>query len=229
MNKLRLEINDYYFHSIIHGFNLSFSIIRNIVESKAILPPKKSKIYGLNSKNHEDEVCLSKETEKPKIDSYKYLSGMSLYVPKFTSFIIDNSLTDKRVVKKPDLCSTSSIFEEESMGKTNLYDEYRTKGIIELKYIKGLSIPYDNIIKSTFNYLLFMDEGLLMKYYNGLITYEEIKKVNDLCNSKEEICSRKETLDTCILNIEKLFRMYNVNIPIYFYRDDKDDKRLILK
>lgn len=226
----KLDVTDFYFHSIIQGAKNAFRVVDGVIGKKGILPPKQINNFHRIGCNALDEVCLSKVTETKYNDS-NYLSCFDIYVPRLMSFIIDKKFDIKHRVKKPTLISTDDIFDlsdEENKKCTNLYDEYRTKGRIPFKYIKGLSIPYEDLINNPIIYLTFVDDLAQVQFYNGYFTKQEIDSYLKIHSTNKKMKKRKEFIEEYIYLIESLIQQRDVNLPIYFY-EHENDRKLILK
>lgn len=218
-----LNVNDYYFHSIIAGCERSFSILKNILITGAIKSPKSLKIRGRVGCNKVDEICLSANTKinNPKI----YTSCFDLYLSRLVTLIIDKEYSKKYKVIKPKVITTKEIFSSDEYingNVTNLYDEYRTRNDIPLKYIKGVSIPYNNLIDDPICFLTFASEEALMEYYNYGLDFNIIRSFAIEKSTEEEKKARIKSLENYIACINKLFEAAQLDIPIYTYENDKN-------
>ena len=131
------------------------------------------------------------------------------------SFIIDKNGFN---TYKPLLVTTNDLLNMDTKSKlyTNLFDEYRTKDIININYIKGISIPYKSLITDPYVFLTFIDSDSQNKYYNGTLNKLKYKDI---------IKRRKEFMDKYICSIEELIKQSNIDLPIYYY----DERKLVLK
>ena len=221
-----IDINECYFHSIIHGAKESFVILDSIISNKAILSPRILHKKVNRGCHKDNEICLSHITDKPS-NIEDYLSCFDIYVSRLMSFIIDKEIARKNNLYKPELLSTSDIFDcsINNSSYTNLYDEYRAIGRIPFKYIKGICIPYNQIINDPYIYLTFLNEEEQIKYYNGYVYLEDIDKYKLNNNKISDKNKRIQFMDKYIDSVEKLIKFYNIKLPIYLY----DDKKLVLK
>jgi len=218
MEVKNIKINEYYFHSIIHGIENTLKTLNDIFSSGSISSPKYRNINKRFGCNSLDEICLSSQR---KISNAKlYRSCFDLYLPELTTLIIDKSIKKNARIYQPKLVTTDKIFLMfNAEGYTNLYDEYRTKDIITTDYIKGISIPYDAIATDPFLFLKLIDEQALMNTYNGLIDYSEVARMRkDLTNEKDKK-KRCEFLEYYIDKIKIVMSNNNIDLPIYEYNN----------
>jgi len=175
-----LDINAFYFHSIILGKDETLDVLDRILKSRKILSLSKG---GYDSKNirmnYSDEICLSKRNT---LD----VSGNAydLFGKKKLSLIIKGTLPG---VYSPSMVSERESFALVEMGKTDLHGEYRVKDEISLSHVVGLNLPIGFILGSRFGYKYFFcssEEMKRMKFvskknrYNDVINfYEEVKRV----------------------------------------------------
>ena len=225
MSIKELDINDYYFHSIVHDGSMSFNVIRKIISDRAILSPKLQHSVVTNSCHKDNEICLSHITEDPNNSEYR--SCLDIYVNRLMSFIIDKNFSKKNKVYKPELLPTSVIFEKKgTIDKyTNLYDEYRTIGRIPFKYIKGLCIPYKELINNPVKFLTFMDDFSQVAFYNGYFPQEYYDILYEEKNNEKSYIKRVDSMDNYIECLNEMIKKSNAQLPIYYY----DDKKLVLK
>lgn len=218
-------INSCYFHSIIHGCDKSLEVMDSILKMGYIKSPKSLGVKARSGCHKESEICLSKVT--PSKNKKEIFSCFELYLPKLTSFVIDKSVSSHQKIIKTKCVPTTELHKHTEGTVTNLYDEYRTREDISLDYIKGICIPYNNLVNDPFQFLQFVNEEILMAYYNGLLDYyliEEIKREQSDIIFKN---SRIELLELYIKKLEVLLHEYDRRIPIYHYNIDAGKKCLI--
>lgn len=213
-----IKVNEYYFHSIIHDVNNTLRTLNSIFSSGSISSPKYRNVSKRSGCNSLDEICLSAQRKIGNAKLYK--SCFDLYLPELTTLIIDKEVRKNARIYQPKLVSTDEIFLMfDNNGYTNLYDEYRTKDIIPTDYIKGISIPYDALATDPFLFYKLIDEQALMNCYNGLINYDEVKRMrDDLTNDKEKI-KRSKFLDNYISKIKEVLKDNGYDLPIYEYKN----------
>lgn len=221
-----LNVNNCYFHSIIHGANESLKIIDSIFNDGAIKSPESLGVKVRPGCHLASDICLSKITKSRLVKNTH--SCFDIYVSRLTSLIIDKEISKKQRVIKPTVISTGEAFLQENGNKTNLYDEYRVREDIFLEYIKGICIPYHNLINDPLTFVPFVVDQILMMYYNGLLDYEYKNKVLREEGTKEAREKRISILDNYIGSIEKLVKDYQLDIPIYLYENSKSP-RLVLR
>ena len=230
MNIKELNVNDYYFHSIIHGAKKAFDVVYGVIDKKAILPPRQISNCSRIGCNSNDEVCLSSVTNF-KGNTENYRSCFDIYLPRLLTFVIDKEFSVKHYVRKPPLLSTSAVFKMVEKGNnkyTNLYDEHRTKGSVPFKFIKGLSIPYNDIINNPMVYLTFIDEMSQVEFYNGYMFEQAINLYNKKF-METGMRKRIEFMEKYIYALEELISSENIDLPIYFYEHDGNERKLVLK
>ena len=228
MNIKELSINDYYFHSIIRGANKTFDTIDSIISSRALLSMKLQHKQVINGCHKDNEICLSCVTEEPeKVEEYR--SCFDIYVSRLVSLVIDKEVSKKQKIIKPELLSTTEIFNSIGMNNsyTNLYDEYRTIGRMPFKYIKGICIPFDDIINDPIKYLTFLDDDRMVEFYNGFIPAEVLDTYSKRYNNDKDKNRRIEVMNKYVDAIRILVKQKNVNLPIYYY--DNNERKLVLK
>ena len=228
MNIKELNINDYYFHSIIRGANKTFDTIDSVISSRALLSMKLQHKQVINGCHKDNEICLSSVTDEP-LNAEEYRSCFDIYVPRLVSLVIDKEVSKKQKIIKPELLSTTEIFNSIGMNNsyTNLYDEYRTIGRIPFKYIKGICIPFDDINNDDIKYLTFLDDDRLIEYYNGLIPLEVMNMYSKRYNNDIDKNKRIDIMDKYVDAIRVLVKQKNVKLPIYYY--DSNERKLVLK
>ena len=230
MSIKELNVNDYYFHSIIQGAKKAFEVIDGVIDKNGILPPKKIENCSRIGCNTSDEICLSHITNF-KGNKDNYLSCFDIYVPRLMSFVIDKSFGFDYKIKKSPILSTAAVFklvEKDNKKYTNLYDEYRTKNKIPFSYIKGLCFPYNDLLYNPMSFLTFIDEQSQVEFYNGYIYKDAIEYYNNalLYTGMEK---RIEFMEKYIYSIKMLFEQKNVDLPIYFYEQNDTERKLVLK
>ena len=218
MDIKNLKINEYYFHSIIHDYKNTLKTLNSIFSSGSISSPKYRNVSKRSGCNAIDEICLSKQR---KISNAKiHRSCFELYIPELVTLIIDKDVKNIAKIYQPKLVSNDEIFLMfETTGYTNLYDEYRTKDIITLDYIKGISIPYEAIVNDPFLFLKVLDEQTLINFYNGLINYNEVERMRNDLSSKKHIDERCNFLNQYIDRIKQVMSNNDIDLPIYEYNN----------
>ena len=162
-----IKVNEYYFHSIIHGAQNTLKTLDGIFSSGSISSPKYRNINKRFGCNSLDEVCLSSQRKVSNVNLYK--SCFDLYLNELVTLIIDKSIKKNARIYQPKLVTTDEIFLMfNTEGYTNLYDEYRTKDIITTDYIKGISIPYEALATDPFLFVKLLDEEM-RNYLGGLV------------------------------------------------------------
>ena len=226
MNIKSLNVNDYYFHSIIRDWKNSFYTIRGIIEKGEIESPK---ILGMDKRfgcHDIDDICLSCKTVKK--DNNNYESSFNLYLPRTITLIIDKEFSKEHLVVKPKNITTKELFSNyEYIDKhyTNIYDEYRTKESISIDYIRGISIPYNNLINDPISFMMFASEDILIDYYTCGIEPIVIRQILDLKSDNISKMERKRLLDNYLIMLNYLLKQSNTELPIYNY---EKNKKLIL-
>ena len=226
MSIKKLDVNDYYFHSIICGWENSFYTLKGILEKKEIESPKLlgiDKRFGCHDK---DDICLSCNTDSKNMKRYE--SSFELYLPRTLTLIIDKEFSKEHLVIKPKTITTKELFSNHKYidkHYTNIYDEYRTKESISINYIKGISIPYNNFVNDPIAFMMFACEDILMDYYTSGLDPIIVKQILDLKNDNLSKIERKRMLDNYLLKISELLKYSDTNIPIYNY---ENNKKLIL-
>ncbi len=186
-----LDINAFYFHSIILGRDESLDVLDRILKCGKILSLSKG---GYDSKtlrmNCRDEICLSKR-QTLNISGSAY----DLFAKKKLSLIVKGTLPG---VYSPSIVSERESFSLVEMGKTDLHGEYRVKDEIPLDYVVGLNLPIGFILDSMFGY----------KYF--FCSSEEMKKMKFVGskNRYKDVVSYYERLND-------IMRNNNVSLPIY--------------
>lgn len=186
-----LDINAFYFHSIILGKDDALDVFENILKSGKILSLNKG---GYDSKtirmNLRDEICLSKR-KNLNVSSSAY----DLFALKKLTLIVKGALPG---VYKPSIISERESFDYVEMGKTDLEGEYRVKDEISLDYVVGLNLPVSFILDSMFGYKYFFCNS------------EEMRRM--------KFVSSKNRLTDVVCFYEKLkgiMKENNVSLPIY--------------
>lgn len=220
-----LNINNYYFHSIIHGINEGLEVINNIAKMGAI---KSSQSLGVKARfgcHHESDICLSHITEVKSMP--EAISCFDIYVPRLTSFVIDRNISQVCKIYKPVVAANEEIILNNNYNKTNLYDEYRTKDNIPIEYIRGLCIPYHSLTIDPLVFVPFVVEEILMSYYNGFLD----SRIHDLIlmreTTKEAYDKRVNILNNYIEKLEEIFNLYDLDIPIYYYESEPNSKLVL--
>lgn len=222
MNINNLDINDYYFHSIIRGWENSFYTLKGIIEKKEIESPK---ILGIDKRFgcHDcDDICLSCSTSTN--DKKRYESSFKLYLPRTVTLIIDKDFSKEHVVIKPKNITTKELFSNHkyiNKHYTNIYDEYRTKEPISIDYIRGISIPYSNLVNDPVSFMMFACEDILMDYYTCGIDPIVMKQILDLKSDNISKIERKRLLDNYLVMLNNLLEHSNTRLPIYNYEKSK--------
>lgn len=220
-----LNINDYYFHSIIHGAKEGLQIIDNIVKTGAIKSPQSLGTKARIGCHDKSDICLSHITKTNILEGT--VSCFEIYVPRLTSFVIDKEVSKRCQLYKPKNAPINEIFFYNDDKKTNLYDEYRTKKDIPLDYIKGVCIPYYNLIENPLVFVPFIMEDILMDYYNGTLDNSIINLILKNEVTKEAYDKRLAFLNEYIDNLKSIFENYQVNIPIYYYESESSPKLIL--
>jgi len=160
-----LDINAFYFHSLIFGSNETLMILDNIFKSGMILSINRGGYDSNNVRmNTKDEICLSKKNNLEISGSaYDLISKRKL------SLIIKGSLPGVYSPKMVSSFDTESCIES---GKTQLMGEYRIKNEIPLDYVVGLNLPVKFILSSNYGYKYFVS------------TSEEFAKVDFISKKK---------------------------------------------
>lgn len=221
-----LDINDYYFHSIIRGWENSFYTLKSILEKRKIESPK---LLGIDKRfgcHDEDDICLSCNTNIS--NAKRYESSFKLYLPRTITLIIDKEFSKDHLVVKPETISTKELFSNSKYidkHYTNIYDEYRTKEPISIDYIKGISIPYNNLVNDPVCFMMFACEDILIDYYTCGLDCIIVKQILDLKSNNLSKMERKKILDNYLLKLYKLLEYSDTNLPIYNY---ENNKKLIL-
>lgn len=222
MNIKSLNVNDYYFHSIIRDWKNSFYTIRGIIEKGQIESPK---ILGMDKRFgcHDcDDICLSCKTVKKGNSNYE--SSFNLYLPRTITLIIDKEFSKDHLVVKPKNITTKELFcncEYIDKHYTNIYDEYRTKESISIDYIRGISIPYSNLINDPISFMMFACEDILIDYYTCGIEPIVIRQILDLKSDNISKMERKRLLDNYLVMLNDLLEKSNTELPIYNYEKNK--------
>ena len=226
---MTINIRDFYYHSIIQDYDNTKLVLNSILEGGYIIaPPTKgeNKRFGCHSDN---QICLSKYTDYNIKKFNIYLSCFDFYLTKFTTILLNKNLDKEYNIFKPLLAPNTELYLSDLLNKgshTNIYDEFRTIDPISIDYFRGVCIPYDNIINDSALFVIFYSEIFFEQFLTtGLDEYmmKSIKKQN---NSKDDYKTRKEFMDNYIKELKEIFGKYNIDIPIYDY---KEDKSLILK
>ena len=186
-----LDINAFYFHSIILGKDESLEVLDQIFKSGKILSLNKG---GYDSKtlrmNYRDEVCLSRRSV-----SNLSVGAYDLFAKKKLSLIVKGTLPG---IYKPSIISESDSFKYVEKGKTDLEGEYRVKDEIPLDYVVGLNLPVGFILDSMFGYKYFFsssEEFRKMKFVSGK------NRLKDVVSYYEEL--------------NEIMRKNNIFLPIY--------------
>lgn len=220
-----LNINNYYFHSIIHGVNEGLKVIDNIVKTGAIKSPHSLGVKARFGCHNESDICLSHLTKTKMIPGT--ISCFDIYVSRLTSFVVDKKISQKCRIYKPKVTTTEEIFFNMSDNKTNLYDEYRTKDDIPIEYIKGLCVPYNSLVKDPLIFVPFVVEELLMGYYNGYLDGETRELILTKEATKEAYNRRVDILNNYIGKIEEIFNSCHIDMPIYYYESSSNPKLIL--
>ena len=178
-----LDLNAFYFHSIILGKDDTLKVLDSILKSKKILSLNKGGYDDRNIRmNFRDEICLSKKNNL-NISSGAY----DLFAMKKLTLIIKGSLPG---VYKPLIVSEKDSYYFVEMGKTDLEGEYRVKDEISLDYVVGLNLPVSFVLDSMFGYKYFFcsgEEMRKMRFVSNRVRYDEIvsfyKDVRSIMNS----------------------------------------------
>lgn len=219
-----LNINDYYFHSIIHGAKESLKVINNIMKTGSIKSPQSLGAEFREGCHRPNEICLSHITQNAI--EYDTRSCFDIYVARLTSFIIDKEIAQKFQIVKPKVITTDEIFLGNYDDKTNLYDEYRTTHDIPVEYIKGVCIPYKDLLNLPLTFVPFVIEDILIAYYNGDLDWRYRERVLDKERGQQAFERRKHFLDDYIDKLQSILQKYHSDIPIYHYQNDN---QLILR
>lgn len=186
-----LDINAFYFHSIILGKDETLDVLDRILKSGKILSLDKG---GYDSKtirmNYRDEICLSK---KRNLDICH--SAYDLFVKKKLSLIVKGTLPG---VYSPMIVSERDSFSMVEMGKTDLQGEYRVKDEIDLSYVVGLNLPVGFILDSMFGYKYFFCSGEDMRRMKFV---SKKNRLNDVISFYEEV--------------NAIMKKNNIVLPIY--------------
>lgn len=186
-----LDINAFYFHSLILGREESLDVLDCIFKSGKILSLNKG---GYDAKtlrmNFRDEICLSKRNTLNVSGS-----AYELFAEKKLSLIIKGTLTG---VYSPMIVSESKSLSFVEEGKTDLHGEYRVKDEIPLDYVVGLNLPVGFILDSMFGYKYFFCTGEEMKRMKFVGKKNRLK---DVVSYYEEVNS--------------IMRKNNISLPIY--------------
>lgn len=218
-----LRINDCFFHSIIHGEEKSLKVIKGILGDKAIRSPKSLGVKARFGCHKEDDICLSKVTKEKNV--HGLISCFDLYLPRLTTFIIDKNVKNNQRIIKPNIVPVDKLYKYKEGTATNLYDEYRTKEDIPLDYVKGICIPYNNLVEDPVLFMQFLCEDILMAYYNGELYQCVIEQIrNEQTNDKAKKL-RIDCLEEYIKKVKKLLVDNDTEIPIYNY----DNRKFILR
>lgn len=213
-----LNINDYYFHSIIHGAKEGLKVINNIMKTGAIKSPQSLGVEAREGCHRPNEICLSHITKNAI--KYDTRSCFDIYVSRLTSFIIDKEISEKFQIVKPKVITTIESFLYNYNDKTNLYDEYRTTNDIPLEYIKGICIPYKNLLNLPLTFVPFVCEDILIAYYNGNLDWHYREKVLNKESGQQAFDRRKYFLDAYIDKLQSILQKYHSDISIYHYQND---------
>lgn len=223
---LNLNINDYYFHSIIHGAQEGLQVIDNIIKTGAIKSPESLGVEARFGCHRANEICLSRVTNgNVKCGS---ISCFDIYVSRLTSLIIDKEISNRFQLIKPKVITTEEIFLHNYNNQTNLYDEYRINNDIPIEYVKGICIPYKNLLNLPLTFVPFVVEDILMAYYNGGLDNFYRESVLNKEEGQQAFDRRKYFLDRYICQLETILHNYHFDVPIYCY-DDDSDKKLVLR
>lgn len=220
-----LNVNDYYFHSIIHGAEEGLQVIDNIIKMGAIKSPQSLGTKARIGCHDKSDICLSHITKSNILQGT--ISCFDIYVPRLISFVIDREVSKSCQLYKPANAPIEEIILTNYEKKTNLYDEYRTKKDIPIEYIKGVCIPYYNLVENPLIFIPFIVEDILMGYYNGTLDNYTINLILQNEMSKEAYDKRVVVLNKYIDNLEHIFEIYKVNIPIYYYENESSPKLIL--
>ncbi len=221
-----LNINDYYFHSLIHGANEGLKVVDDILKAGAIKSPQSLGVRARVGCHYPNEICLSQVTSgviKPDT-----ISCFDIYVPRLTSLMIDKEVSKKCHIFKPQVVTTEEAFWCHSNSKTNLYDEYRTNNDIPIEYIKGLCIPYHNLVNDPLAFVPFIVEDILMAYYNGNLDGYYQESVLNSESSKQAYDRRRDILNSYVVQLQKILQDNHFDVPIYYCEND-NDRKLVLR
>ena len=94
---------------------------------------------------------------------------------------------------------------------TNIYDEYRTKESISIDYIRGISIPYNNLINDPISFMMFASEDILIDYYTCGIEPIVIRQILDLKSDNISKMERKRLLDNYLIMLNYLLKQAKAN------------------
>lgn len=220
-----LNVNDYYFHSIIHGAEEGLQVIDNIIKMGAIKSPQSLGTKARIGCHDKSDICLSHITKSNILQGT--ISCFDIYVPRLISFVIDREVSKSCQLYKPANAPIQEIYFYNDAKKTNLYDEYRTKKDIPLEYIKGICIPYYNLVEDPMIFIPFIVEDILMDYYNGNLDNDIINLILQNETTEEAYDKRVVALNKYIDNLERIFETYRVNIPIYYYENEPSPKLIL--
>ena len=183
-----LDLNAFYFHSIILGRDDTLEVLDSIFKSKKILSLNKG---GFDDKsvrmNSRDEICLSKKNGFSISNS-----AYDLFATKKLTLIVKGNLPG---VYRPSVVSERESFDFIEMGKTDLKGEYRVRNEIPLSYVVGLNLPASFILGSMFGYKYFFcktGEMRLVKFVN-LKTRE-----NDLVKFYDDVVGVMKENNICL-------------------------------
>lgn len=195
-----LDLNAFYFHSLILGKDEALGVFDSVLKQGKILSLSKGAYDTKHLRmNTDDEICLSKVCNLNLV-----ANAYDLFVKKKMSFIIKGNIPG---VYSPQIVPEEWSMDYVSKGVTDLHGEYRIKNEIPLDYVIGINIPANFIISSMFGYKYFFSAGENLGKF-GFVREE--KRINDTVEFYN--------------NIKSIMDKYNIDLPIY----DIDDKRQLV-
>ena len=193
-----LDINAYYFHSLILGREDTLKVLENILKCGKVLSINKGGYDGNNMRmNTHDEICLSKKNNLGVSPS-----AYDLFTRKKVSLIIKGNLPN---VYRPMMVEENGFYKVDP-GKTTLYDEYRIKDEIPLEYVVGINLPVGFVLNSGFGYKYFFGSG---KDFNQLKFISSKNRYNSVVSFYEEIKSimKRNNIDLDIYDMENRIKI----------------------
>lgn len=222
----KLIVNQYYFHSIIHGYEKSLETIESIIKDGYIKSPSSRGLEQRKSCCKSTEICLAEKIKNK--DKKKYVSCMDIYLPRLTTFVIDKQVKKTVKIIRPRIITTEEAFN--NYGKfdnaTNLCDELRAVGDISLEYVKGISVPYNGLINDPYFFFTFFDEQVLMDSYNGVHDSSLLKSIRAEFSDEKHMLQRKEYVEAFIVELSSKVNKNGLNIPLYNY-DSSNPHQLV--
>lgn len=214
---MRLNVNEYFFHSINGCYNLSLSKLSSILESGYIksmrdLEGEDAISDGMHRAN---EICLAEYTNA-KVSGA--ISAFDIFASISPTLILDKDIE----TSKPIVIPSIEVDEADvSSGRyTNIYDEVRTTNAISTSHIKGISFPITSLLLDDFKYLFFTDDFLFSLATMG---FGELLAGSMVIDPKLSYFRKERNLKKMMNYMRKVLKKYDKRVPIYDYYESNGE------